>query len=162
MDTASFNFLHVVFCSFAPAYALAYPPSYLFFLQEERLFGATLLILANKQDIPSALSLQEIEEVGRSGHPSCAACMLQQTRQMRLAKHTCTLKQRFVCKCLHMLMQCVGSQPGHCYSAVLGRGSGEHGLSSATQYVRVSSQDCTSEVLQHGHIQQGVPANSVT
>jgi len=32
-------------------------------LQEERLFGATLLILANKQDIPSALSLQEIEKV---------------------------------------------------------------------------------------------------
>lgn len=33
-------------------------------LQEERLFGATLLILANKQDIPAALSLQEIEQVG--------------------------------------------------------------------------------------------------
>lgn len=33
-------------------------------LQEERLFGATLLILANKQDIPSALSLAEIEQVG--------------------------------------------------------------------------------------------------
>lgn len=32
-------------------------------LQEERLFGATLLILANKQDIPSALSLEEIEMV---------------------------------------------------------------------------------------------------
>lgn len=32
-------------------------------LQEERLFGATLLILANKQDIPAALSLQEIEQV---------------------------------------------------------------------------------------------------
>jgi ADP-ribosylation factor-like protein 2 len=32
-------------------------------LQEERLFGSTLLILANKQDIPSALSLEEIEKV---------------------------------------------------------------------------------------------------
>lgn len=32
-------------------------------LKEERLFGATLLVLANKQDIPSALSLQQIEEV---------------------------------------------------------------------------------------------------
>eukprot|EP00878_Enallax_costatus_P028441 GHUV01030722.1.p1 GENE.GHUV01030722.1~~GHUV01030722.1.p1 ORF type:complete len:177 (+),score=32.71 GHUV01030722.1:430-960(+) len=32
-------------------------------LHEERLFGATLLILANKQDIPAALSLQEIEQV---------------------------------------------------------------------------------------------------
>lgn len=38
-------------------------------LQEERLFGATLLILANKQDIPSALSLEEIAQVRRS----CAA-----------------------------------------------------------------------------------------
>jgi GTPase SAR1 family protein len=36
-------------------------------LQEERLFGATLLILANKQDIPSALSLPQIEEVRRRG-----------------------------------------------------------------------------------------------
>jgi len=33
-------------------------------LKEERLLGATLLILANKQDIPSALSLRQIEEVG--------------------------------------------------------------------------------------------------
>jgi small GTP-binding protein len=32
-------------------------------LQEERLYGATLLILANKQDIAGALSLQEIEQV---------------------------------------------------------------------------------------------------
>eukprot|EP00879_Flechtneria_rotunda_P007226 GHRR01007583.1.p2 GENE.GHRR01007583.1~~GHRR01007583.1.p2 ORF type:complete len:186 (+),score=52.70 GHRR01007583.1:258-815(+) len=32
-------------------------------LQEERLFGATLLILANKQDISAALPLQEIEQV---------------------------------------------------------------------------------------------------
>eukprot|EP00877_Chromochloris_zofingiensis_P005023 jgi/Chrzof1/14521/Cz09g05260.t1 len=31
-------------------------------LKEERLFGATLLILANKQDIPSALTLQQILE----------------------------------------------------------------------------------------------------
>ncbi|GAX75160.1 hypothetical protein CEUSTIGMA_g2604.t1 [Chlamydomonas eustigma] len=31
-------------------------------LQEERLFGATLLIFANKQDVPSALSVQELEE----------------------------------------------------------------------------------------------------
>jgi ADP-ribosylation factor-like protein 2 len=36
-------------------------------LQEERLFGATLLILANKQDIPSALSLEEIEKVCKHG-----------------------------------------------------------------------------------------------
>lgn len=32
-------------------------------LQEERLMGATLLVLANKQDIPSALTLPQIEEV---------------------------------------------------------------------------------------------------
>lgn len=31
-------------------------------LQEERLSGASLLILANKQDIPKALSVQEITE----------------------------------------------------------------------------------------------------
>ncbi|KAJ9525266.1 hypothetical protein QJQ45_020791 [Haematococcus lacustris] len=31
-------------------------------LQEERLFGATLLIFANKQDIPSALGPQELEQ----------------------------------------------------------------------------------------------------
>lgn len=31
-------------------------------LLEERLFGATLLILANKQDIPSALSVKQLEE----------------------------------------------------------------------------------------------------
>eukprot|EP00983_Pelagomonas_calceolata_P126674 1161329-Pelagomonas_calceolata.AAC.2 len=29
-------------------------------LQEERLFGATLLVLANKQDLPSALKLDEL------------------------------------------------------------------------------------------------------
>lgn len=32
-------------------------------LQEERLAGATLLILANKQDLPGALSAQEIKDV---------------------------------------------------------------------------------------------------
>jgi hypothetical protein len=32
-------------------------------LQEERLFGATLLIFANKQDLPSALSVDELEKV---------------------------------------------------------------------------------------------------
>lgn len=32
-------------------------------LQEERLFGATLLIFANKQDLPSALSPKELEQV---------------------------------------------------------------------------------------------------
>lgn len=32
-------------------------------LKEERLFGATLLVLANKQDVPSALGPQELEEV---------------------------------------------------------------------------------------------------
>jgi ADP-ribosylation factor-like protein 2 len=32
-------------------------------LQEERLHGATLLIMANKQDVPSAFSTQQIEEV---------------------------------------------------------------------------------------------------
>lgn len=32
-------------------------------LVEERLFGATLLVLANKQDLPGALRSQEIEEV---------------------------------------------------------------------------------------------------
>jgi signal recognition particle receptor subunit beta len=34
--------------------------------QEERLFGATLLILANKQDIASALSIQELKEVNQN------------------------------------------------------------------------------------------------
>lgn len=33
-------------------------------LQEERLGGATLLVLANKQDLPGALSSQEIKDVG--------------------------------------------------------------------------------------------------
>ncbi len=33
-------------------------------LQEERLFGATLLVLANKQDLPSALKLDELGQVG--------------------------------------------------------------------------------------------------
>lgn len=32
-------------------------------LQEERLGGATLLVLANKQDLPGALSSQEIKDV---------------------------------------------------------------------------------------------------
>lgn len=32
-------------------------------LEEERLAGATLLILANKQDLPGALSAQEIKDV---------------------------------------------------------------------------------------------------
>jgi hypothetical protein len=32
-------------------------------LQEERLMGATLLVLANKQDIPCALSVDEVEQV---------------------------------------------------------------------------------------------------
>lgn len=32
-------------------------------LQEERLAGATLLVLANKQDLPGALSANEIKEV---------------------------------------------------------------------------------------------------
>lgn len=32
-------------------------------LEEERLAGATLLILANKQDLPGALSAHEISEV---------------------------------------------------------------------------------------------------
>lgn len=32
-------------------------------LQEERLGGATLLVLANKQDLPGALSAQEIKDV---------------------------------------------------------------------------------------------------
>lgn len=34
-------------------------------LQEERLFGATLLVMANKQDLPSALRLEELQQVGR-------------------------------------------------------------------------------------------------
>jgi ADP-ribosylation factor-like protein 2 len=42
-------------------------------LQEERLCGATLLILANKQDIPSALSLEEIEKVRSSRSSSSVA-----------------------------------------------------------------------------------------
>lgn len=46
-------------------------------LQEERLFGATLLILANKQDIPSALSLEEIAKV----RGSCATADGLQTPQ---------------------------------------------------------------------------------
>ncbi len=32
-------------------------------LQEERLAGATLLVLANKQDLPGALGAQEIKDV---------------------------------------------------------------------------------------------------
>lgn len=32
-------------------------------LLEERLAGATLLVLANKQDLPGALSAQEIKDV---------------------------------------------------------------------------------------------------
>lgn len=46
-------------------------------LQEERLFGATLLVLANKQDIPSALSLKEIEKVSTRQHLSICfvACL---------------------------------------------------------------------------------------
>lgn len=32
-------------------------------LQEERLAGATLLVLANKQDLPGSLSAQEIKDV---------------------------------------------------------------------------------------------------
>ena len=32
-------------------------------LQEERLFGATLLIFANQQDVPSALAVEELEKV---------------------------------------------------------------------------------------------------
>lgn len=32
-------------------------------MQEERLFGATLLIFANKQDLPSALDKEELEKV---------------------------------------------------------------------------------------------------
>ncbi len=32
-------------------------------LQEERLLGATLLVFANKQDLPGALSAEEIENV---------------------------------------------------------------------------------------------------
>lgn len=34
-------------------------------LQEERLAGATLLVLANKQDLPGALSAQEIKDVSQ-------------------------------------------------------------------------------------------------
>ena len=32
-------------------------------LEEERLLGATLLVFANKQDLPGALTFQEIREV---------------------------------------------------------------------------------------------------
>lgn len=32
-------------------------------LQEERLAGATLLVLANKQDVPGALSSRDIKDV---------------------------------------------------------------------------------------------------
>lgn len=35
-------------------------------LLEERLAGATLLVLANKQDLPGALSAQEIKDVSSS------------------------------------------------------------------------------------------------
>lgn len=71
----------------APAFAYAHPacPSACAprhelqaLLQEERLVGATLLIFANKQDIPSALSLQELEQVC-AWFASCSrtACLLQ-------------------------------------------------------------------------------------
>ncbi len=36
-------------------------------LQEERLAGATLLIMANKQDVPGALGADAIREVGEGG-----------------------------------------------------------------------------------------------
>ena len=39
-------------------------------LQEERLFGATLLIFANKQDVPSALPVEELEKVSSGTHKS--------------------------------------------------------------------------------------------
>ena len=35
-------------------------------LQEEKLAGASLLVLANKQDLPGALPLDDIEKVRRS------------------------------------------------------------------------------------------------
>lgn len=35
-------------------------------LEEERLAGATLLVLANKQDLPGALSAQDIKDVRES------------------------------------------------------------------------------------------------
>ena len=38
-------------------------------LQEERLFGATLLIFANKQDVPSALPVEELEKVIPVAYP---------------------------------------------------------------------------------------------
>lgn len=38
-------------------------------LQEERLAGATLLVLANKQDLPGALSAQEIKDVSQAWMP---------------------------------------------------------------------------------------------
>ena len=34
-------------------------------LQEERLLGATLLVFANKQDLPGALTSDEIKEVSK-------------------------------------------------------------------------------------------------
>lgn len=40
-------------------------------LEEERLAGATLLVLANKQDLPGALSAQDIKDVR---YPSLCAC----------------------------------------------------------------------------------------
>lgn len=46
-------------------------------LQEERLAGATLLVLANKQDLPGALSAQEIKDVsGNKNFPNCSTIFL--------------------------------------------------------------------------------------
>lgn len=53
-------------------------------LQEERLLGSSLLVLSNKQDVPGALGLQELTQVGarraragqgRGWHAACAHCM---------------------------------------------------------------------------------------
>lgn len=45
-------------------------------LQEERLAGATLLVLANKQDLPGALSAQEIKEVSKLLLTICCALLI--------------------------------------------------------------------------------------
>ncbi|GFR46536.1 hypothetical protein Agub_g8127 [Astrephomene gubernaculifera] len=43
-------------------------------LSEERLFGASLLVFANKQDIPAALSVQQLEEALDLGSISKRHC----------------------------------------------------------------------------------------
>lgn len=60
-----------MFACYLPPPSLPTPQELGRLLQEERLAGATLLIMANKQDVPGALGADAIREVGREGLPAC-------------------------------------------------------------------------------------------